>query len=376
MAEKRDYYEVLGIDKSADAETIKKAYRKKAKEYHPDLHPGDAEAEKHFKEVNEAYAVLSDDDKKSKYDMYGHAGVDPNNMGGAGFGDFAGGFGFDIGDIFGDIFGGGRSRGSRRNAPVRGDDLRADVRLTFEEAAFGTKKDITYKRVEKCPDCSGSGAAPGTSPETCPICKGNGTVRRTQRTMLGMMSTETQCENCRGTGKIIKSPCKNCKGKGYIKIQKSLSASIPAGIDNGQRIRLEGQGNDGRNGGGPGDLYVFVSVAPHKIFERNGYDIYCTVPVTITEAALGGDIRIPTLEGDELTERIEEGTQNGKRITVRGRGIVRPGTKSKGNLIADIEVEIPRHLNKKQKEALAEFAKTLTPNNNQNKTKFYNGLNK
>lgn len=373
MADKRDYYEVLGVDKGADEDTIKKAYRKKAKQYHPDLHPGDAEAEKNFKEVNEAYAVLSDSDKRSKYDRFGHAGVDPNMGGGSGFEGF--GFDMDLGDIFGSIFGGG-SRGRRRanNGPVRGDDLRYDATITFEEAIFGAKKDISYARIENCPDCGGSGAEKGTKPETCPVCSGTGTVRSTQRTMLGMMSTESPCTNCHGTGKVIKKPCGNCKGKGLIRIKKSLTVDIPAGIDDGQRLRLAGQGNDGKNGGSAGDLYLYISVKPHRFFKRDMYDLYCTIPITIVEATLGGEIQVPTPEGETIGYKIPEGTQTGSLFKINGRGVVKPGGTNKGNLFFYVEVETPKSLSKKQKDLLKELQSTMSGKNNSKKTKFYDNL--
>lgn len=364
MAEnKRDYYEVLGVDKGADEQTIKKAYRKLAKQYHPDINPGDKEAEKKFKEINEAYAVLSDSEKKARYDQYGHAGVDPN-MGGGGFGDFGGFGGFDFGDIFGSFFGGGNSS-SRRNMPQRGDDLRVQVTISFEEAAFGCKKEITYNRIEMCDECSGSGARKGTSAETCSACGGSGQVRVTQRTALGMFQTTKTCEACNGKGKIIKTPCTNCRGTGYIRIKKTVDVTIPAGIDDGQRIALQNLGNAGRNGGGYGDLYVLVSVRPHPVFERDGYNIYCDVPITFAEATLGAEIDVPTLEG-KMKYTIPEGTQTDTRFTIRGKGIQSLRSKSKGDLIFRVIVEVPKGLNGQQKEALKKFA-DLCGNSNYSK---------
>ena len=311
MAEsKRDYYEVLGISKTDDQTAIKKAYRDLAKKYHPDLHPGDAEAEQKFKDVNEAYSVLSDSDKKAKYDAYGHAAFDPASGMGGGYSDMGG---FDMsgfGDIFETIFGMGNMGGgtSRRNAPTRGDDLGLKVNLTFEEAVFGCKKTVNYARVEKCSDCSGSGAEKGTSPETCTVCGGSGQVRSTQRSIFGgMVQTMSTCGSCRGSGKIIKNPCSNCRGTGYVKIKKTLEVSIPAGIDEGQKLPLRNMGNEGRNGGPAGDLYLYITVAPHKIFEREGLDLVCDIPITFADAALGAEITVPTLTGDVKYTRPEGG---------------------------------------------------------------------
>ena len=361
MAEKRDYYEVLGVEKSAGASEIKKAYYKLAKQYHPDVNPGDAEAEKKFKEINEAYAILSDEDKKAKYDQYGHAAFE---NGGAGGGYGAGFEGFDFGDIFSSFFGGGSSfggfggGGNRRNAPMRGEDIYARVTLSFEEAVRGCKKDVSFGRVQKCADCGGSGAKKGTTVETCKKCGGSGQMRVQQRTAFGMMQTMRTCDDCRGTGKVIKEPCTNCRGTGYVKITKTISVSIPAGIDNGQNISIAGQGNEGRNGGPAGDLIIAVTVKPHAVFERNGSDIYCEVPINYWEAVLGDEIEIPTLDGKEKFT-IPEGTQTGTTFTLRGKGITRVNSSVRGNLYITVKVDVPKNMNTKQKELLKELAESF-----------------
>ena len=376
----RDYYEVLGLDKSADADAIKRAYRQLAKKYHPDLNPGDAEAEKSFKEVNEAYSVLSDSEKKAKYDQFGHAAFDPTAGGGYG-GGFNGGFGDfgDLGDIFGSIFGGAFGGGStqRRNGPQRGDDVGTRVTLTFEEAAFGCKKDVSYNRLHKCPACNGTGAEAGTSAETCPDCRGTGQRVVVQR--MGGMSFQSKvtCEKCRGTGKFIKSPCQKCRGAGLERESRKLSVNIPAGIDNGERIALRGQGCEGKNGGPAGDLVIEVTVRSHSIFERDGVNIYCEVPVTVAEATLGAEIEVPTLEGAHKYT-IEEGTQPGTVFTLRGKGIpyVNDRNNRRGDLIFTVNVEIPRGLSDKQKEAMGAFAEACGDKNYTKKGKFTKSFKK
>lgn len=370
MAEKRDYYEVLGLSKSASDDEIKKSYRKLAKKYHPDMNPGDKQAEENFKEVNEAYAVLSDPDKKSKYDQFGHSAFDPS-MGGGGFGG-AGFGGFDFGDIFGSMFGGGfgSSSSSRRNGSMRGDDLQYRLTITFEEAAFGCKKDISYGRVERCSECGGNGAAKGTSPETCPTCGGRGHVSVSQRTPFGVFQSTQTCDNCRGTGKIVKTPCKNCNAKGYVKIQKKLTVTIPAGIDNGETMRVSGQGNDGRNGGQAGDLYITVGVRPHQVFERSGTTLLCEVPLTFVEATLGAEIDVPTLTGS-VKYNIPEGTQTGTRFTIRGEGLPSVRSGKKGDLVFEVGVEIPKNLTEKQKDILRSFAEECGQKNFQKKQSFF-----
>ena len=376
MADKRDYYDVLGVDKSADEASIKKAYRSLAKKYHPDMNPGDAEAEKKFKEVNEAYAILSDPQKKQQYDQFGHAAFEQGGPGaGGGFGGFEGFGGF--GDIFSDIFGGGFGGGSsssRRNAPMRGDDVGATVNITFEEAAFGVKKDITYNRIQRCGDCGGSGADKGTQPETCTTCGGTGQRRVVQR-MRGMQfQSTTTCEACRGTGKVVKNPCSNCRGTGFVKVSKKLGVSIPAGINDGERIALRGEGCDGRNGGPTGDLIITVRVKRHSVFERDGYNIYCEVPITVAEATLGAEITVPTLEGN-MKYNIPEGTQPGTQFTIRQKGIPFVNNSNRrGDLIFTVNVEIPKGLNEKQKDHMRAFAESCGENNYGKKTGFFKKL--
>lgn len=377
MADKRDFYEVLGLSKGASDDEIKRAFRKLAKQYHPDLNPGNKEAEQKFKEVNEAYSVLSDPDKKAKYDAYGHAGVDPNYGAGQG-GGFGGGFsGFDdLGDVFSSFFGGGFGGGfgnssgrSANNAPQKGQNRQASISISFEEAAFGCKKDISFTRVENCPDCSGTGAAKGTSPETCPNCKGSGTVTTQQRTPLGVFRSQSVCDKCRGKGKIVKTPCTTCSGSGMVRKSKKLTVNIPAGIDDGQSIVLSGQGDVGRNGGPNGDAYLTVNVKKHKIFERDGMNIYCDVPITFAEAALGATIKVPTLEG-AVEHQIPEGTQSGKIFTLKNKGITEIHGTRRGDLEFRVIVEVPKNLNTKQKELLKEFAESCGEKNNVQKKNF------
>ena len=370
MAEKRDYYEVLGLSKTATDSEIKKAYFALAKKYHPDANPGNKEAEQKFKEINEAYSILSDKEKRASFDQYGHAGVDPNGMGG---GFDTSGMGFDMSDIFSSFFGGFGGASRPRNSAMRGSDIGMGVTITFEEAAFGCRKSVTYNRVEKCATCAGSGAKSGSKPETCPTCRGTGSVRVTQRTMLGMMQTTRQCSECHGTGKIIKDPCPDCKGEGNVRRKKTLEFNIPAGIDDGERISLRGQGNAGVNGGAAGDLIIEVTVKTHNFFIRRGYDIYCTMPLTFVEAALGAKVKVPTLEGSSEFS-IPEGTQSGTVFSLRGKGIKNINSEKRGDLYVTVEVEVPKSLNSKQKDALTKFGELCSNKNYEKKNKFQNRL--
>ena len=375
MADKKDYYEVLGLSKGAGEAEIKKAYRTLAKKYHPDLNPGNAEAEAKFKEINEAYDVLSDADKKAKYDQFGHAAFDPTAGGGGYGGAYSGGFGDfgDIGDIFSSFFGGGfgGSSGQRRNAPMRGEDISVRVSITFEEAASGVKKDVSFNKIQKCSDCGGTGAAKGTKAESCKTCGGTGQRRVTQRIGGMAFQSTTTCDACRGTGKIIKTPCTECNGKGYVKVSKKLSVNIPAGIDDGERIALRGQGCDGRNGGPAGDLIITVTIKKHSIFERDGYNIYCDVPITVTEATLGATIDVPTLDGSQKFD-IPDGTQPGTRFTLKQKGIPYINNPNKrGDLIFSVNVEIPKGLNKEQKEKMIAFAQSCKEGNYTKKQSFF-----
>ena len=357
MADKRDYYEVLGVEKTASDDEIKKAYRKKAKEFHPDLHPGDKEAEDKFKEANEAYEVLSDPDKKSKYDRFGHAGVDPNYGAGGPGGGF-GGMDFDLGDIFGSFFGGGFGGGRQANpnAPRRGSDTQARVTLSFEEAAKGCKKKVEFSRIELCPECHGSGAASGTSPETCPDCHGRGQVNVQQRTPFGVIQTSKSCSRCGGKGQIIKTPCSKCKGKGAVSKKVTLEVDIPAGIDDRQVLNVGGQGNSGANGGPSGNLHVTVLVRPHPFFERDGYDVWCEVTISFAQAALGDTLEVPTLEG-KVRYDVPAGTQPGTVFKLKGRGIQSLNGRGKGDQLVRLVVDVPKNLTSRQKELLREFEK-------------------
>lgn len=359
MAEKRDYYDVLGVAKSASDDEIKKAYRKLAKKYHPDLNPGDKEAEKHFKEVNEAYEVLSDADKKAKYDQFGHAGVDPNYGagGGSGYGSYGGFGGFDVGDIFESFFGGGfggAHSSARKNGPKKGKDIQQNVELTFEEAAFGVEKEVTVYRMEKCNSCNGSGAKKGTQPVTCATCGGTGQIRTTQRTPLGSFTSATTCSTCGGTGQTIPTPCPDCGGSGQIRHQRKITVAIPAGIDNDQTISIRGEGNAGTRGGPAGDLYITISVKPHALFERRGNDVTFEMPISFVQAALGDTLRVPTLDG-MVEYRIGEGTKNGTVFKFKGKGIPYLHGRGRGDQYVKVVIDVPRGLTPRQKELLREF---------------------
>ena len=355
MADKRDYYEVLGVSKDADEAAIKKAYRVLAKKYHPDTNPGDKEAEAKFKEASEAYAVLSDPQKRQQYDQFGHAAFE--NGGGAGG---AGGFDFGdmgdmFGDIFGDLFGGGRTRRGGGNGPVKGANILASVKLTFKEAIFGCEKELDLNLKDTCTKCNGSGAKPGTSPVTCSKCGGSGQVVMTQQSLFGMVRNVTVCPDCKGKGKIIKEKCPDCYGTGYISNRKKIKVSIPAGIDNGQRVRLAGKGEPGINGGERGDILVEVSISRDPVFERQDMNIYSTVPISFADAALGGDIKIQTLDG-EITQTIRPGTQTDTRIRLKGKGVPSRRNKNlRGDHYVTLIVQVPEKLNNEQKELLRKF---------------------
>ena len=356
MAEqKRDYYEVLGVEKNADDAAIKKAYRALAKKYHPDMNPGDQEAEKKFKEASEAYAVLSDPEKRKQYDQFGHAAFE-GGAGGAGGFDFSGmDFGDIFGDIFGDFFGGGTSRRGPDNGPRRGANLRARVRITFEEAVFGCEKQIEITLKDECTTCGGSGAKPGTSKDTCPKCGGKGKVMYTQQSLFGMVQNVQTCPECGGTGQIIKEKCKDCHGTGYIAKRKKISVMIPAGIDNGQSVRIRDKGEPGINGGPRGDLLVEVMISGHPIFQRQDTNLYSTAPISFAQAALGGEVRISTIDGDVLYD-VKPGTQTDTRIRLKGKGV--PSLRNKnvrGDHYVTLVVQVPTGLSSEAKEALRKF---------------------
>ena len=369
MAEqKRDYYEVLGVSKDADDAALKKAYRVLAKKYHPDANPGDKQAEAAFKEINEAYSVLSDPKKRAQYDQFGHAAFDPRMGGGSG-GGFYEGSAADFGDIFGDLFGGGDifgsffggGRGTQRaaNAPMRGANVHATVRLSFEEAVFGCKKKITIDYKEECETCKGSGAKPGTSPETCPTCKGQGKIVKTSRTAFGTMQNVQVCPNCHGSGKVVKEKCTSCNGTGYKRVRKSFEVSIPAGIDNGLSVRMPQGGEPGVNGGERGDLLVECIVSPHPIFKRQESNIFSTVPISFATAALGGTIRINTVDG-EVEYTVKAGTQTDTRVRLAGKGVPSlRNLKVRGDHYVTLVVEVPTKLNEQQRAALKSFDEAM-----------------
>lgn len=356
MADKRDYYEVLGVDRNADEATLKKAYRVLAKKYHPDTNPGDKEAEAKFKEASEAYAILSDPDKRRQYDQFGHAAFE-GGAGGGGFdfndmGDIFGSFG----DIFGDLFGGGFGGGRRaNNGPMKGANVRTQVRITFEEAVFGCKKEIDMVLKDECPDCHGTGAKPGTSPETCTKCGGRGQVRMTQQSLFGVVQNITTCPDCNGTGKVVREKCPGCRGTGYLNNRKRIEVSIPAGIDNGQSVRIREKGEPGVNGGPRGDLLVEVIVSAHPFLQRRDMDLFSTAPISYAQAALGGEVRIGTVDGDVIYE-VKPGTQTDTRIRLKGKGV--PSLRNsniRGDQYVTLVVQVPTGLNSTAKELLRQF---------------------
>ena len=377
MAEnKRDFYEVLGVSKGASEDEIKKAYKKMARKYHPDLNPGDKTAEEKFKEVNEAYEVLSDPQKKARYDQYGHAGVDPNFGAGGGFDGAGFDFG-DLGDIFGSFFGGGFGGGRRANpnAPQRGESIRMSVSISFEEAAFGCEKSVTLDRYEQCDTCHGSGCAAGTSPEVCPDCHGTGTVQVRRQTPMGVFASTSPCGRCGGKGRIIHQPCPDCHGSGNVRKRRTIQATIPAGIDDGQTISIRGQGHAGVNGGPAGDLLITITVRPHEIFRREGTSVLCDAPITYAQAVLGAELEIPTIDG-KVKYTLPEGTQTGTTFRLKGKGIPSLNGGRRGDQYVTVHIETPRNLNREQKEALKKFADTLGENNHEEWKKFFRKFKK
>lgn len=381
MSSKRDYYEVLGINKNASDDEIKKAYRKKAKEYHPDINPDNKDAAEKFKEVNEAYEILSDSQKKAAYDNFGHAGVDPSYGGGRGYSgatsDGFGGFsGFnDIGDIFENIFNGfsggfSSTRSRNANSPTKGDNILINISVSFIEAALGCKKNISFKRKERCVSCSGTGAKKGTSPMTCPTCHGTGQIRIEQRTPFGSIATSKICHTCGGKGKVVKDPCQECHGMGKIVKNVKMDIDVPAGIDDGQTFVLRDQGDSGNNGGPNGDLGIKVKVMKHEIFKRDGYDVYCELPLTFTQAVFGDEVIVPTIDG-KVKYNISEGTQPGTTFRLRNKGIPYVNGKGRGDQYVKVNIEVPKNLNSKQKELLRAFEETLNSDKNYVKRKSF-----
>ena len=375
MADKRDYYEVLGLNKGASDDEIKKAYRQSAKKYHPDLHPGDKNCEEKFKEVNEAYEVLSDKEKRARYDQFGHAGVDPNygaGAGGYGGNPFSGNI--DLDDIFSSFFGGfGGRRGRSANQPQRGSDINASVTISFEEAAKGCKKTVSYNSVDTCDACHGTGAEPGTQAKTCSACSGTGRVTVNQRTPFGAVQTQRSCDACHGTGKIIDNPCRKCSGSGRQRKSRTVDVTIPAGIKDQQILNVGGHGNAGYNGGPAGDLHVYVNVRSHSLFERRGDDVWCDLPITFPQAVLGAEVIVPTLDG-KVKYTIHEGTQPNDVFKLKGRGIPHLGGKGRGDQYVRIVVEIPKSLSAKQKDMVREFGKSTTEKNYANRKSFFEKL--
>lgn len=375
LADKRDFYEVMGVPKNASEDEIKKAYRKLAKKYHPDLNPGDKEAEAKFKEVNEAYEVLSDQDKRARYDQFGHAGVDPNYGAGAAGGGSPFGQDIDLGDIFSSFFGGGFGGGRRQNpnAPRRGADTEAVLTISFEEAAKGCTKKVTYQNIDTCKECGGTGAQKGTSPKTCPTCNGSGQVHINQRTPFGVMQTSRTCDRCGGTGRIIENPCKACSGNGRVRASKTVEVTIPAGINDDQVLNVPRHGNAGINGGPAGDLHVYVNVRPHAIFERRGDDIWCEMPLTFTQAALGAEVTVPTLDG-KVAYAVHEGTQPGDVFKLKGKGVPHLNGRGRGDQFVRVTIEVPKNLSARQKEILREFDQQAEEKNYQKRKGFFDKI--
>lgn len=369
MPEKRDYYEVLGVSRTASDDELKKAYRKLAKQHHPDLNPGNKEAEAKFKEANEAYAVLSDADKRRNYDQYGHAGVD-----GQGFGGFEGGFNIDLEDLFGNLFGGFGGGGRRRTGPQRGANLKYRMNLDFMEAAFGVERQITINKEDHCDTCKGTGTRDGSAPDKCSACGGTGQVSQRQQTMFGTVMTSRPCPTCRGTGNLIKDPCPSCSGRGLRQKSKPLNVKVPAGINEGEMLTVRGEGEPGTLGGPYGDLYIEIHIRPHPVFERNGTNTACEIPITFPQAALGAEIEVPTIDGP-YKFRIKEGTQPGDTFTIRGKGIPHLNRSNmRGDHIFRVVLEVPKHLSESQKEILQQFDQTCTDKNYVKRGSFFSKL--
>lgn len=373
MADKRDYYEVLGVSKGASDDEIKKAYRQSAKKYHPDLHPGDKDCEEKFKEVNEAYEVLSDADKKARYDQFGHAGVDPNFGAGAGGGSPFG-QGIDLDDIFSSFFGGfGGRRSSNVNAPQRGSDIEAELYISFDESAKGCKKEVKYNCISTCDECHGTGAQPGTQAKTCSACGGSGKVTINQRTPFGVVQTQRGCDACHGKGKIIDTPCKKCGGSGRKRKSKTVDITIPAGIKDGQILNVSGRGNAGYNNGPAGDLHVYVHVRPHPVFERRGDDVWCDMPLTFAQAALGAEVTVPTLDG-KVSYTVHEGTQPNDVFKLKGKGFAHLGGRGRGDQFVRVTIEVPKNLSSKQKEIIKQFDGSTSDKNYAQRKNFFEKL--
>ncbi|MBQ7937672.1 MAG: molecular chaperone DnaJ [Oscillospiraceae bacterium] len=381
MADKRDYYEVLGVEKGASDDEIKKAYRKMAKKYHPDLNPDDKTAEAKFKEVGEAYEVLSDKQKRSRYDQFGHAGVDPSYGGGQGgyerYQQYAHGDFGDFNDIFGDIFSGfgfgGSTKTRNPNGPIRGNDVQVRIQLSFMEAVKGCKKDIPIQRLERCADCGGTGAKAGTSPETCPDCGGSGQVRVQQRSPFGVIQTVKACPRCGGKGKVINDPCKSCNGMGRVRHSRKITVDIPAGIDNGQTFVVRGQGDEGTNGGPTGDLNVTVLVREDPIFQREGFDIWVDVPITYAQAVLGDEIIVPTIDG-KVSYNVPEGTQPGTTFRLRNKGVPYVNNRGRGDQYVKVNIEVPTNLSSKQKDLLKDFDSSTGDKNYAKRKSFFDKI--